>query len=164
MKTFTVLGMALAAGCALVGEALAQAATNVDCTGCVHVTDLANNSVTSAKIVNGTVASVDIKPSAVTSEKIQNGTIVLADLAPAVRTSINDAIANVTTALVTVSAASVAGANCPSSRIPVAASCECDDSGGSRNLGVLFTCAVSGTGAVAACSSTNLRADLADSP
>ena len=43
------------------------------------------------------------------------------------------------------------GAQCPSGRVAVAASCECSDSGGSRNLGVLFGCTVSGTGAAAGC-------------
>lgn len=36
-------------------------------------------------------------------------------------------------------------------RIPVTVSCECDNANGTRNFGVLFSCTVSGTGAVAAC-------------
>ena len=43
------------------------------------------------------------------------------------------------------------GAQCPSGRVAVAASCECTDGGGSRNLGVLFGCTVTTTGAAAGC-------------
>jgi hypothetical protein len=45
----------------------------------------------------------------------------------------------------------VVGATCPSDRIVVSASCSCDSDGGTRNYGVLFSCRVSGNGAVAAC-------------
>jgi hypothetical protein len=150
MKKPMILVIAL--GCCVLGAtARAQTATNLDCTGCVGETDLANNAVTSGKIVNGTIATVDIKPSAVTTDKIKNGTIALADLSTDLKGDINNAIANLTKAQVLASAVGAVGAECPSNRIAVAASCECDDSGGSRNLGVLFTCAVSGTGVVAGC-------------
>jgi hypothetical protein len=150
MKKPVMLWMACCS-LALGGAAVAQTATDLTCTSCVGETDLANQAVSSAKIANGTITSTDIKLSTITSDRIRNGTLVRADLSPSLQDSLDGAIANITTAKVTASGAGVAGADCPSSRIPVAASCECDDSNGSRNLGVLFTCAVSGTGAVAAC-------------
>lgn len=151
MNKATCLGAALLGFLVVSASASAQTATNLECTSCVGETDIANQAVTSVKIANGTVANVDLKASAVTTDKIKNGTIALADLATDLKNSLGNAIADITTARVTVSAVGAAAAECPSNRIPVAASCECDDAGGSRNLGVLFTCAVSGTGAVAAC-------------
>ncbi|MDR0832603.1 MAG: hypothetical protein LBN93_00195, partial [Candidatus Symbiothrix sp.] len=46
----------------------------------VTTTHLADNSVTSAKIADGTISATDIATGAVTSDKILNGTIVAADL------------------------------------------------------------------------------------
>jgi hypothetical protein len=143
--------MVAACAAAFSAAGLAQSATDVACTGCVGETDLANQAVTSAKIANGTIATADIKPSAVTSDKIKNQTIVMADLSLALRDVLGSGIANLTVQRVSASGASVAGAECPSDRIPVSASCECDDANGARNLGVLFSCTTSGTGAVSAC-------------
>jgi len=49
--------------------------------GAVGNADLADNSVTSAKILNGEVMNVDLGTDAVTTDKILNGTILGADLA-----------------------------------------------------------------------------------
>jgi hypothetical protein len=47
----------------------------------ITVNELADNAVTSAKIVNGTIVTADLADSSVTSAKITDGTIVTADLA-----------------------------------------------------------------------------------
>ncbi len=131
--------------------ASAQTATDLTCTSCVGETDIANQAVTSAKIANGTIATVDIKLSAITSDRIKNQTIVMSDLAPSLQDSLGSAIANLTVSKVSASAGGVAGATCPAGRIAVAASCECDNASGSRNFGVLYGCTVAGTGAAAGC-------------
>jgi hypothetical protein len=131
--------------------ASAQTATDLTCTSCVGETDIANQAVTSAKIANGTISTTDIKLSAITSDRIKNQTIVMSDLAPSLQDSLGSAIANLTVLKVSASAGSVASATCPAGRIPVAASCECDNANGSRNFGVLFGCTVAGAGAAAGC-------------
>jgi hypothetical protein len=138
--------VAVATLCCLPGAAAhAQTATNLDCTSCVSADEIANGAVTSAKIATGTIAGVDIRASTITSEKILNGTITKADLAAALRDDIDGAIADISA-----SGGGVVGAQCPSGRVAIAASCECTG-GGSRNFGVLFGCTVSGTGAAAGC-------------
>jgi hypothetical protein len=131
--------------------ASAQTATDLTCTSCVGETDIANQAVTSAKIADGTIKTADIRPGAITTDKILNGTVSRNDLSPQVQDLLDGAIVNITIQRVTVSAGGVAGAECPSGRIPVSASCECDDANGTRNFGVLFSCTISGTGAVSAC-------------
>lgn len=140
-------------GCCLLpgAAAMAQTATDLNCTSCVSEAEIANQAVTSVKIANGTIAGVDIKASAVTSDKIRNGTVAKADLATALQDDLDGAIADISFARISASGAGAVGAQCPSGRVAVAASCECSDSGGSRNLGVLFGCAVTGTGAAAGC-------------
>ena len=141
------------ASCCFLSAAVAsaQTATNVICTSCVGETDIANQAVTGAKIANGSVTGADIRPGAITSDLIKNQTITNSDLAPSLQDLLGSGIANITVARVSASGASVVGANCPAGRIPVAASCECDNAHGARNLGVLFGCTVSGTGAAAGC-------------
>jgi hypothetical protein len=131
--------------------ARAQTATDLNCTGCVGEADIAAQAVTSGKIANGTILTADIAPSAITTDKIRNGTIARADLATALRDDIDGAIADLSFARISASGGGVASAQCPSGRVAVAASCECTDGGGSRNLGVLFGCVVTGTGAAAGC-------------
>ena len=150
MKKTLMLGIVLS-GCLPGAVALAQVATGLDCTGCVGPVDIATNAVTTAKITNGTISGVDIRASAITSDKIKNGTVAMADLEAALRADIGSAIAEITFVRVSASGGGVVGAQCPSGRVAVAASCECSDDGGSRNLGVLFGCTVSGTGAAAGC-------------
>jgi hypothetical protein len=137
--------------CLLASVATAQTATDLTCTSCVGETDIANQAVTGAKIANGTITATDIRLSTITSDRIKNHTLVLADLAPKLQDYIGGAIANFTVQRVSASATSVVGAACPSDRIPVGASCECDDANGARNIGVLFGCTVTGTGAAAGC-------------
>jgi hypothetical protein len=137
--------------CLLANVATAQTATDVTCTSCVGETDIANQAVTGAKIANGTITATDIRLSTITSDRIKNQTLVMADLAPSLQDDIGGAIANFTVQRVSASATSVVGAACPSDRIPVGASCECDDANGARNIGVLFGCTVTGTGAAAGC-------------
>ncbi len=138
--------------CCLPGAAArAQTATNLDCTLCVGEPEIAAQAVTSGKIANGTISGVDIKASAITSDKIKNGTITKADLVAALADDIDGAIADISFARITASGGGVVGAQCPSGRVAIAASCECTDGGGSRNFGVLFGCTVTGTGAAAGC-------------
>ena len=144
--------MTLTAMMCLVAQAVvAQTATDLNCTSCVGETDIANQAVTGAKIANGTITATDIRLSTITSDRIRNQTLVMADLAPSLQDDLNGAIANFTVQRVSASATSVVGAACPSDRIPVGASCECDDANGARNIGVLFGCTVTGTGAAAGC-------------
>lgn len=147
-----LLILSIASCCCLSAPvAIAQTATDLTCTSCVGETDIANQAVTSAKIANGTIATADIKLSAITSDRIKNQTIVMSDLAPSLQDALGSAIANLTVSRVSASGGGVIGANCPAGRIPVGASCECDNANGTRNLGVLFGCTVSGTGAAAGC-------------
>jgi hypothetical protein len=141
--------------------ATAQTATNIICTSCVGPTDIATNAVTASEIAanavtteeiaDGTVRSVDIANANVTSAKIANGTVALVDLSPALQAFLGSAIANITTYGAFNSGVGAAGVSCPSDRIPVSASCACDDQNGARNYGVLFDCEVVGAGAVAGC-------------
>lgn len=142
----------LAIACGLLPAAtMAQTATDVVCTACINETDIRDQAVTSAKITNGTIAGVDIHVNAITSDKVKNQTLVMADLAPTLQDAIGGAIANLTVLRVSASGGGVVAASCPSDRIAVGASCECDDSNGARNAGVLFGCTVSGQGAAAGC-------------
>ena len=150
MKHTLILAVAILC-CMPLAAAQAQTATNLECTNCVSETEIAPSAVTSGRIANGTIAGVDIRASTITSEKILNGTIVKADLAAALRDDIDGAIADISFARITASGGGVVGAQCPSGRVAVAASCECTNGGGSRNFGVLFGCTVSTTGAAAGC-------------
>jgi hypothetical protein len=144
--------LATAALCLQPGLAAhAQTATNLNCSLCVSEPEIAAQAVTSAKIANGTIAGVDIRSSTITSDKIANGTLIKADLAAALRDDIDGAIADISFARVAASGGGVVGAQCPSGSVGVAASCECTDGGGTRNLGVLFGCTVTATGAAAGC-------------
>jgi hypothetical protein len=147
-----MLIVAFATLCCLPGAvARAQTATNLNCTLCVSEPEIAAQAVTSAKIANGTISGVDIKASTITSDKIRNGTIAKADLVAALQDDIDGAIADISFARIAATGGGVVGAQCPSGRVAVAASCECTDGGGSRNLGVLFGCTVTTTGAAAGC-------------
>lgn len=145
--------MWMAAFCAVTFSAAgtAQTATDLTCTSCVGETDIASQAVTTAKIADGTIKAADIQNGSVTSDKIANGTVAKKDLTAQLAGLIDNAVTNITIQRVAVSAGGVAGAECPSGRIPVSASCECDDANGARNFGVLFSCTISGTGAVSAC-------------
>jgi hypothetical protein len=137
--------------CLAGAAARAQTATNLNCSLCVSEPEIAAQAVTSAKIANGTIAGVDIRSGTITSDKIANGTLTKADLAAALQGDINGAIADISFARVAASGGGVVGAQCPSGSVGVAASCECTDGGGTRNLGVLFGCTVTATGAAAGC-------------
>ena len=126
MKKTLMLGIVLS-GCLPGAVALAQVATGLNCTGCVGPIDIATNAVTTAKITNGTISGVDIRASAITSDKIKNGTVAMADLEAALRADIGSAIADITFARISASGGGVVGAQCPSGRVAVAASCECSD-------------------------------------
>lgn len=141
----------VALACLSGGVARAQTATDLNCAGCVGETDIAAQAVTSGKIANGTILNADISAGAVTTDKIRNGTIARADLATALRDDIDGAIADISFARISASGGGVAGAQCPSGRVAIAASCECSDNNGTSNLGVLFGCVVTGTGAAAGC-------------
>jgi hypothetical protein len=131
--------------------AVAQTATNVNCSSCISNGEIANNAVTSEKIVNGSVTVNDLAAGSVKAATIVNGSVTSAKLAPSVRGALNDALANLTTVAVEDATVGIAEAACPSGRIPVSASCLCDDNNGINNFGVLFACVVDGNGAIAAC-------------
>ena len=138
-----LLILSIASCCCLsAAVASAQTATGLTCNSCVGETDIANQAVTGAKIANGTITYYDIKVGTITSDLIKNQTITLPDLSPSLQDTLGSGIANITVARVSASGPSVVGATCPAGRIPVAASCVCDNSHGSRNLGVLFGCTV----------------------
>jgi hypothetical protein len=150
MKQTPMIAVVLLA-CLAGAAARAQTATDLNCTGCVGETDIAAQAVTSGKIANGTILNADLSASVVTSDKIRNGTIARADLATALRDDIDGAIADISFARISASGGGVADVQCTTGHVAVAASCECSDSGGARNLGVLFGCVVTGTGAAAGC-------------
>jgi hypothetical protein len=66
--------------------------------GTIAAADLANNSVTSAKILDGTIVTADLGDNSVTSAKIVDGTIAAADLASNSVTTLKIADNNVTAA------------------------------------------------------------------
>lgn len=150
MKQTLILAFA-ALCCMPLAAVRAQTATNLNCERCVSEIEIAPSAVTSGRIANGTILGADIKASTVTSANIKNGTIVEADLATALKDDIGGAIADISFARITASGGGVVGAQCPSGRVAVSASCECTDGGGTRNAGVLFGCTVTATGAAAGC-------------
>jgi len=129
----------------------AQAATDVVCNLCVNNSDLSNNSVTSGRIVDGTIKSNDIAAGGVATANINNRAVSFGKLSTGVRDALDGALANLTRTAVEDTAVGLAEAACPSSRIAISASCLCDDNDGANNFGVLFACVVDGNGAVAAC-------------
>jgi len=151
--------------------ATAQTASNVVCTGCVGTGDMANAAVTTGKIADGavqaidmadgivttqkikdlTIGAIDLANGAVTTGKIRDGAVAFVDLSPPVMDFLGGAIANITTYAALNFGEGTAGVTCPSDRIPVSASCACDNQNGTRNFGVLFDCEVSGTGAMGGC-------------
>ena len=60
--------------------AMAQTASDLRCSQCVHSSDVATGAITSGEIRNGTILEEDLANSAVTSRKIRNGTIHSADI------------------------------------------------------------------------------------
>ena len=118
----------------LMDVAGAQTATNVNCSSCISNGEIANNAVTSEKIVNGSVTLNDLAAGSVKAATIDNGSVTSAKLAPSVRRALNDALANLTTVAVEDATVGIAEAACPSGRIPVSASCLCDDNNGNNNL------------------------------
>lgn len=134
-----------------VGQLHAQTASNVVCTGCVGTTDLANSSVTAGKIGSSAVTSAKIASSAVTGAKIKDASVAFGDLSLDVQALLGAPIAVLTTLKTSASATSVASKTCPSNRLAIAASCDCDSVDGTRNYGVLFACQVTASGGIAAC-------------
>jgi hypothetical protein len=84
LKMGLVMAAMFAAGSFLappVQQAIAAViATDVQCTGCVGPSDLAGNSVTSAKIKDGEVKAADLGSNSVNSGKIADGTIAYGDV------------------------------------------------------------------------------------
>ena len=150
MKKSTVLAVSLTS-LLHIGVAVSQTASDVVCVTCVGTTDLAKDSVTTGKIVDGTIVSADLRDNSITGVKIRNGSIGLVDLTPELQDFAGAAIANISTLLVASSNVGVAAAFCPADRIPVSANCDCNSNDGSNNFGVLFGCSVAGTGALAGC-------------
>lgn len=150
MKKSILLAIVVA-GFLQTGIAMAQTASDVVCTTCVGMGDLAKNSVTTGKIVDGTIVNVDLRDNAITGVKIRNGSIDSREFTPDLQAFLGAAIANISTLPISSSDVGVAGAICPVDRIPVSASCACDNNDGSNNFGVVFGCGVAGVGAVGGC-------------
>lgn len=152
--------LAIAVACYLqTGIGMAQTATDVVCTTCVGTGDLAKNSVTTGKIVDGTIVGADFKDNSITGIKIRNGSIDAREFTAGLQAFLGAAIANISTLPVSTSGIGVAGAQCPVDRIPVSASCVCDNNDGDNNFGVVFGCTVAGVGAVGGCFSEALTFD-----
>ena len=131
--------------------AFAQAATDVVCTQCVSSSDLANDSIGSAKIKDGTLASNDIAANAVKTVNINNGAVTSNKLAVGVRDSLDAAVAVLTTETVGTTGILTAFASCPAEKLIVSASCGCDTNGGTSNDGVLNECWTQANTAFATC-------------
>ena len=151
LKPLAVVVSALALSSLATGVAHAQVATDVVCDLCVNKSDLSNNSVTSGRIVDGTIKSNDIAAGGVTTPDIADRAVTFGKLSTAVRDALDGALAHLTKTTVEDSAVGLAEAACPSSRVAISASCLCDDNNGANNFGVLFACLVDGNGALAAC-------------
>jgi len=88
--------------------------------GVVGNTELADNSVTSTKIADGTIVTADLADNSVTSAKIIDGQVMTADIADAAVTTIKIADANVTTAKIAdanVTTAKIADLNVTTAKI-----------------------------------------------
>lgn len=139
----------------------AQSATDVVCNGCIGNSDLAVNAVNSGRIVDGGIRVQDLASGAVTtnklaadavnSSKIKDGTVTKLDLAAGVQGQLAGALANLTTTRVQKVDPGVTSVACPANTLPVGATCDCSNSGGTRNFGVLFACQINATGAAAGC-------------
>jgi hypothetical protein len=139
----------------------AESATDVVCSGCIGNADIAVNAVSSGKIVDsgvlardlasGAVTANKLATSAVTSAKIKDGAVAKVDLASSVQDQLSGALANLTTTRVQKIDPSVTSATCPADTLPVGATCDCSNSNGTRNFGVLFACQITTTGAAAGC-------------
>ena len=135
----------------LTGQALAQIATDVQCTACVGADDLAAASVSTSEIANGAVRNVDLGANSVTSGKIKDGNVNLADLSPDVQSFLGASIASISVTGQLAADIYVAGVECPSDRIPVSSSCGCSNDNGNSNYGFLALCALTVNGATAEC-------------
>jgi hypothetical protein len=129
----------------------AQTATDLNCTQCVGSGDLANDSIGSAKIKDGSLASGDLAPSAVKTTNLNNGSVTFNKLATGVRDSLDAAIAVLTTQTVGTTGILTAFASCPAEKLIVSASCGCDTNGGTSNDGVLNECWTEANTAFATC-------------
>ena len=129
----------------------AQAATDLNCTQCVGSSDIANDSVGSAKIKNKSITSTDIAAGAVKSGIINNDAVTHQKLSPGVREKLDGAIAGVAAYYDAVDDYSVAVAHCAENTIAFAANCYCIPLSEENNVGVLLACAVQGNGGLAAC-------------
>ena len=171
MRNLIRLKMALVFSLLVSSLATAQTASNVVCSGCVGTGDMANAAVTTGKIADGAVQAIDMADGVVTTQKIKDltigandlangsvttgkirdGAVAFVDLSPQVMDHLGGAITNITMLWTPSADTSVVSAACPSDRIPVSASCDCDSENGTRNIGVLNACYIEGNGAVAAC-------------
>ena len=143
--------------------ALGQAAaTDVNCDGCVHSGDIATNGVRRAdiqpfaintpKLNNFAVTTEKIKTGAVTESKIANGAVTGNKIAPELANYVDSAIGGLILEQFWESNGSgVVGSSCPADTLVGSTGCDCSSAGGTRNYGVVFTCAVSGNGGVGGC-------------
>lgn len=150
MNNVAALAMAIA-GLLYGTVSLGQTATDVNCTSCVGTTDIAKDAITTGKIVDGTIVAADFRNNSITGVKIRNGSLDEREFTPALQAFLGASLANITTLPAVASDLGVASVECPADRIPVSASCICDFDDGNSNFGVLFGCAIDGTGAIAGC-------------
>mgnify|MGYP001814806943 CR=1 FL=1 len=139
---------------------LAATADDVVCDKCVHGSDLAGWSVGAGKLKKQSVTRPKIAPRAVGAAQIETKTVqkrVTGKCPPAsFITSVNqNGSVECKTLLFAYFSNSdpsgVVAAVCPSDTNVQSVSCDCDYMDGTRNFGVLFSCAVAGNGGVAGC-------------
>ena len=88
-KRTVIMGDAPLALLGLVAEAHAQAATDVECNGCVDTADIASQAVTTGRIKSQAVTRSKIAPEAVTTAKIGDGAVTVDKVAPELSNAID---------------------------------------------------------------------------
>jgi hypothetical protein len=135
----------------LSGTSFAQAATDVACAQCVDSSDLANDSIGSAKIKDASLSWKDLAENSVKAANINAGAVTFNKLATGVRDQLDASVAILTTETFGEIEFTSASAQCPSEKLIVSAACACDNNGGSSNDGVLSECWTQGNAAFATC-------------
>jgi len=133
--------------------AAAQTATDLVCSQCVSNSDIANAAVGSAKIVDGSIKSEDLAANAVKTTNINASAVTFNKLSPGIRDQLDGSVASISfTKVAAMEEGGTSDVVCPEDKLAISASCDCDDSGVTYNVGVLRSCLVVGDGALASCS------------
>lgn len=150
-------------GIALLGVgAEVQAQDDLVCTRCVDGSDIRSEAVTTnkikrkavtnAKLADKSITSVKIASGVVTRSKIKNRAVNADKLSSDIVDTLNGSIGGIVLEQMTQSDGSgVVSFSCPANSLVASANCFCTSDGGTRNLGVLFSCSIAGNGGVGAC-------------